>query len=129
VKSAFQRDPPVGDGAYRSDVAYTQIDQVELPRCTFTQQSVRSRLTDHSWIEHTSSGLHFGVFALLLVRFGLLAAVVQFYVWGLFVFFPMTANLAAWYAGAGVTALLVVAALTAWGATAAFGRSRAVSPR
>lgn len=29
------------DGAYRSDVAYAQLDQVDLSRCTFTQQSVR----------------------------------------------------------------------------------------
>ena len=41
------------------------------------------------------------------MRVGLLAAVVQFYVFGLFIFFPVTGDLGTWYAGAGVTALLV----------------------
>jgi hypothetical protein len=34
---------------------------------------------------------------------------------GLFIFFPVTGNLRAWYAGAGVTALLVLAALALFG--------------
>jgi VIT1/CCC1 family predicted Fe2+/Mn2+ transporter len=43
---------------------------------------------------------------------------------GLFIFFPVTANLRAWYAGAGVTALLVLAALALFGFTTALaGRS------
>jgi hypothetical protein len=74
------------------------------------------------WVGPLFTALIFGVFALLLARVGLLAAVVQFYVWGLFIFFPMTTDLGAWYAGAGVTALLVVAALSAWGLTAALSR-------
>ena len=44
------------------------------------------------------------VFVLLIVRVGLLAAVAAFYVQGLFIFFPVTANLRSWHAGAGVTA-------------------------
>ena len=59
------------------------------------------------------------MFVLLIVRVGLLAAVVAFYVSGLFIFFPVTSNLRAWYAGAGVTALLVLAALTLFGFTTA----------
>jgi Protein kinase domain len=59
------------------------------------------------------------LFILLLVRVGLLAAVAAFYVSGLFIFFPVTANLRAWSAGAGVTALLVLAALTLFGFTTA----------
>ena len=58
-------------------------------------------------------------FVLLIVRVGLLAAVVTFYVSGLFIFFPVTGNLRAWYAGAGVTALLVLAALALFGFTTA----------
>jgi hypothetical protein len=64
------------------------------------------------------------LFVVLIVRVGLLAAVVAFYVSGLFIFFPVTANLRAWYAGAGVTALLVLAALALIGFTTALaGRS------
>jgi serine/threonine-protein kinase len=59
------------------------------------------------------------LFVLLLVRVGLLAAVAAFYVSGLFIFFPVTANLRAWSAGAGVTALVVLAALTLFGFTTA----------
>ena len=64
------------------------------------------------------------LFVVLIVRVGLLAAGVAFYVSGLFIFFPVTANLRAWYAGAGVTALLVLAALALFGFTTALaGRS------
>jgi serine/threonine-protein kinase len=77
-----------------------------------------------------SAGSHFGVgfvntavlvlpFVLLLVRYGLLAAVTQFYVWGLFIFFPVTWDLSAWYAGTGVAALIVFAVLVSFGFTAA----------
>jgi serine/threonine-protein kinase len=58
-----------------------------------------------------------GVFALLIVRFGLLAAVIQFYVWGLFVFFPITADLDAWYAGSGMAALFVLTLIALFGFT------------
>jgi hypothetical protein len=68
-----------------------------------------------------STAIHFGVFAALIIRFGLLAAAAQFYVWGLFIFFPITADLGAWHAGAGVTALVVLAALTLSGFTSALG--------
>jgi serine/threonine-protein kinase len=64
------------------------------------------------WIPFASTAIHVGVFVWLIVRFGLLAAVVQFYVWGLFIFFPLTADLNTWYAGAGVTAAFVLATLT-----------------
>jgi serine/threonine-protein kinase len=73
----------------------------------------------HFWIGFTNSAVLLAVFALLLARFGLLAAVVQFYVWGLFIFFPITTDLGAWYAGAGLTALTVFAALALFGLTAA----------
>jgi len=70
-----------------------------------------------------------GIFAVLVVRVGLLAAVTAFYVSGLFVFFPVTANLRAWHAGAGVTALLVLASLALFGFTTALaGRPRSARP-
>jgi serine/threonine-protein kinase len=68
----------------------------------------------------------YAAFAWLIVRFGLLAAVAQFYVWGLFIFFPITMDLGAWYAGAGVTALMVFAAITAFGFTSALGGRQAL---
>jgi hypothetical protein len=66
------------------------------------------------------------LFVLLITRIGLLAAVVTFYVTGLFIFFPVTDNLRAWYAGAGVTALLVLAALALFGFTTAIARRPAL---
>jgi serine/threonine-protein kinase len=70
-------------------------------------------------IGFTNSAVLLAVFGVLLARFGLLAAVVQFYVWGLFIFFPITTDLGAWHAGAGITALAVFAALALFGLTAA----------
>ena len=66
------------------------------------------------------------LFVVLIARVGLLAAVVAFYVSGLFIFFPVTANLRAWYAGAGVTALLVLAALALFGFTTALASRSAL---
>ena len=75
------------------------------------------------WIAFFAAIVLNAVFVLLLVRVGLLAAVVAFYVSGLFIFFPVTANLRAWHAGAGVTALLALAALALFGfASALAGR-------
>jgi hypothetical protein len=73
----------------------------------------------HMGMGFFNSALPLALFILLLVRVGLLAAVTQFYVFGLFIFFPVTGDLGAWYAGAGVTALLVLAALTLFGFTTA----------
>jgi serine/threonine-protein kinase len=73
----------------------------------------------HFWIHFLTNAIVNGIFAVLVVRVGLLAAVTAFYVSGLFVFFPVTANLRAWYAGAGVTALLVLASLALFGFTTA----------
>jgi serine/threonine-protein kinase len=73
------------------------------------------------WINFAVGVVHFSVFALLLVRCGLLAAVTQFYVWALFIFFPVTTDLSVWYAGASVTPLLVLAALTLFGFVTSLG--------
>jgi hypothetical protein len=62
-----------------------------------------------------------GAFILVLLRVGLLAAVAAFYVWGLFVLFPLTWNLDAWYAGSSVAALLDLAALALFGFTTSLG--------
>ena len=76
---------------------------------------------EHFWTTAASTLVHVGVFVFLITRFGLLAAVTQFYVWGLLIFFPVTTDLGAWYAGGGVTALLVFAALTAFAFTTSLG--------
>jgi hypothetical protein len=77
----------------------------------------------HFWIAFVAGVVLNVVFVLLIVRVGLLAAVAAFYVTGLFIFFPVTGNLRAWYAGAGVTALLVLAAIALFSfATALAGR-------
>jgi len=73
----------------------------------------------HFWIMFVTVAASDLVFVLLIVRVGLLAAVAAFYVSGLFIFFPVTANLRAWYAGADVTALLVLAAIALFGFTTA----------
>ena len=73
------------------------------------------------WIPFVTTLIHVGVFVWLIVRLGLLAAVLQFYVWGLFIFFPLTADLSAWYAGAGVSAALVLATLTLYSFRTALG--------
>ncbi len=75
--------------------------------------------SEHWVITLASSAVLSAGFALLLMRVGLLAAVVAFYVSGLFIVFPVTWELSRWYAGAGVSALLVVAGLAAFGFTTA----------
>jgi len=72
---------------------------------------------------HAGEGPAWPVF---LMWGGLLAAVAAFYVSGLFIFFPVTANLRAWSAGAGVTALVVLAALTLFGFTTALAGRQAL---
>jgi hypothetical protein len=75
--------------------------------------------SDYWWITLTTSAAVNGFFALLLLRVGLLAAVVAVYTSGLFIVFPVTMDLSSWYAGAGVAALLVLAALAGFGFTTA----------
>ena len=67
------------------------------------------------WMTLASNLVINAFFVLILVRVGLLASVVTFYVSGLFIVFPVTVQLSRWYAGAGVSALLVLAALAAFG--------------
>jgi serine/threonine-protein kinase len=74
-----------------------------------------SLASEYFWINLAGTLLLQSVFALILVRGGLLAAVVAFYVSGLFILFPLTVEFSRWYAGAGVSAFLVLAALTAFG--------------
>lgn len=63
----------------------------------------------------------FGVVYVTLLRLGLLAAVVAQYTSGLFLMFALTMDLDAWYAGAGASAMLVFAALLAFGFITALG--------
>ena len=77
--------------------------------------AVAATASAHFWIAFVAHAVLNLVFVLLIARVGLLAAVAAFYVMGLFIFFPVTGNLRAWYAGAGVTALLVLTALALFG--------------
>lgn len=67
------------------------------------------------WIVLSVSVIHTAAFVWLIARIGLLAFVAAFYVWGLLIFFPITGDLDAWYAGAGLAALLTLYALTLFG--------------
>jgi serine/threonine-protein kinase len=69
----------------------------------------------HFWIGLAAMLVVQGFFTLILVRVGLLATVVSFYVAGLFIVFPVTIEFSRWYAGAGVTALFVLAAMATFG--------------
>jgi serine/threonine-protein kinase len=64
--------------------------------------------------------------AVALVRIGLVAVIVDSYVWTLFASSPMTLQSSAWYASTGYAALAIVGALAVYGyATATAGRSSA----
>ena len=83
------------------------------------------------WIAMVAAFL-FGILYVSMLRIGLLAAVTTLYTSGLFLMFPITADLDAWYAGAGVGAALVFSLLalfgfvTSLGGRSAFGRTEGV---
>ena len=71
---------------------------------------------EYFWIVLVACAFVNALFVLLLLRVGLLAAVVAFYSSGLLIVFPVTADLSQWdYAGGGVIALLTLAALATFG--------------
>ena len=74
---------------------------------------------EHYWIFFANTVVVQTVFVTLLLRVGLLAVVVAFYAGGLFILFPVTAQLGSWYAGSGVSAMAVFAALALFGFRAA----------
>jgi serine/threonine-protein kinase len=81
---------------------------------------IGSALPDEQfWITFFVSAPLNALFAVMLLRFGLLSTAVAFYTGGLFILFPVTWELSRWYSGAGVTALLVFGALCSFGFTAA----------
>ncbi len=57
----------------------------------------------------------YAVLVFLLMRFGLLAAIAAFFFNRLLNGFPITTDASAWYAGIGLTAVLVMAAVTLYG--------------
>jgi hypothetical protein len=85
--------------------------------------------SNHFWVAFAAAAVFNAIFALLIVRSGLLAAVAAFYVTGLFIFFPVTGNLRAWYAGAGVTALSVLAAVVLFAFTTSLAGRPALGRR
>jgi hypothetical protein len=78
--------------------------------------------TEHFWLWFLMS-LVMNALLIGVLRVGLLAAVVAFYVSGLFYLFPVTADLDAWYAGAGFAAIATLGAFVLFGfRTALAGR-------
>jgi tRNA A-37 threonylcarbamoyl transferase component Bud32 len=73
------------------------------------------------WLAIPIAAAMTGAFAFVLARVGLLGVVTAFYVSGLFIVFPITADLQAWYAGAGMMAVGALVALAVFGFTAALG--------
>jgi hypothetical protein len=60
------------------------------------------------------SALGWGILLFLLVRFGLLATAVAVLFNVVFVLFPVTAQLSAWYSGIGLTGLALLLGLTVY---------------
>jgi len=81
--------------------------------------ALSAQTSHHFWIAFAAAAAVNTIFALLVVRVGLLAAVAAFYVAGLFIFFPVAGSLRAWYAGAGVTAFLTFAGVVLFAFTTA----------
>jgi hypothetical protein len=79
------------------------------------------------WINVAGTLVLQSFFTLVLVRIGLLAAVVAFYVSGLFILFPVTVEFSRWYAGSGVSALLVLGAMATFGFVTAVRRRPALA--
>ncbi|MGQ0733158.1 MAG: serine/threonine-protein kinase [Acidobacteriota bacterium] len=86
-----------------------------------------SLASEYFWITLAGNLVLNTFFVLLLVRVGLLAAVVAFYVSGVFIVFPVTVEFSRWYAGAGVSALMVVAGLATIGFMNAVRRRTALA--
>jgi hypothetical protein len=59
--------------------------------------------------------IYWGLMVFLLIRFGLLAIVAQGFVNGLLSEWPLTMQGSAWYAGIGLTGILLLAALAFYG--------------
>jgi hypothetical protein len=75
-------------------------------------QSLRS---DYPWVDAPFVAVIYGIAALVVVRFGLVALASGIFVADLIGNLPATANFTAWYASGPIFALVVVAALAAWG--------------
>jgi hypothetical protein len=81
-------------------------------------------LVTHSPVVTATTVVTSGIAVFLLVRCGLLASCVAAGPVTLFTsFFPLTPDLSCWYAGYGLWTLALLAAVAAWGAYVAAGRS------
>ena len=69
-----------------------------------------------------ADALAYGATIFVLVRFGLLAVVTGFAFGTILQWFPITTDLSAWYAGMGVTGVLVLLALTTYAFYTSIGR-------
>jgi len=71
--------------------------------------------SDYPWVEAPFVIVIYGIAALVVVRFGLVALAAGIFVADLVGNLPSTANFSAWYASGPIFALLLVAALAFWG--------------
>lgn len=79
---------------------------------------------DYPWFTFFASAVIWLSIVLILKRYGLLAMVVGLVVQNVLIVFPVTFHLSRWYASAGLTGILAIAALAAYG----FHRSLAGKP-
>ncbi len=78
--------------------------------------------SDEPWLAVPAGLLIAGAFLFLLNRHGLVALVVAYFVYLVFVTFPMTLNTSSWYFSIGFAALFVVLAVALWGFRISIGK-------
>jgi serine/threonine-protein kinase len=82
---------------------------VMLFTCFFSMMS----LFTGNWLPALWFGLTYGMYAVVLTRYGLVTMVSAISVTSLLLFFPVTLNFSVWYAGTAVLALFVILTLAA----------------
>jgi hypothetical protein len=71
--------------------------------------------TPHPYIHFLTASIGFSLHLAVFLRFGLLASLLSLFTQGVLTLFPLTPDLSAWYASNTILALLVLAALAAYG--------------
>ncbi len=101
----------------------TRREWIAATLFVFITTSLYVMAGDSPLIDATASLLVSAAVVFVIVRFGLLAASVSWFVQLLLLFMPVTTQVSAWYASAGLAALAVVLVLAGWGLrTALAGR-------
>ncbi len=95
-----------------------------LVLCAMLTVFQATELEANLWVRFGVSFVMIGAYTVLLLRLGLLAAIVALYVFNLLAAFPLTSNLGTWYSAPTVAAGLVVAALAVYAYRTATGSPR-----